>query len=67
MVVPYNQAPSPAKRLAKDGVTAEYTGHFPVDPDGTGKNVAPNGATSLTVNLHTGKLVSCKLPESLES
>jgi len=57
MVVPYNQAPSPAKRLAKDGVTAEYTGHFPVVLDGSGKNLAPNGATLVTVNLHTGKVL----------
>jgi hypothetical protein len=46
-----------AKRGAENGNLATYVGHFTAVFDSEGKNLAPNGATSVTLDEKNGKLV----------
>ena len=49
----------PASNTNADG-TVTYRTRFNAIYDGKGDNLAPSGATSLTVNPKTGKLISFK-------
>ena len=42
----------------RSGTRATYTGHFTAVFDGNGKNLAPNGAKSVTLDGKTGALVA---------
>jgi hypothetical protein len=42
----------------RNGNLATYTGHFTAIFDENGKNIAPNGANSVTLDEKNGKLVS---------
>jgi Tol biopolymer transport system component len=55
-VVPFtaNRSVSPPQ---VDGNLVTYSGHFTAVFDATGKNLAPNGATSVTLDEKEGKLV----------
>ena len=58
-VVPYtaNRSVGSTPKRVVSGDTATYTGSFPAVFDETGKNIAPSGAHSVTLNEKTGKLV----------
>jgi hypothetical protein len=57
-VIPYtaNRSQSSTNRV-QNGDMATYTGHFTAIFDATGKNLAPGGATSVTLDEKNGKLV----------
>jgi WD40 repeat protein len=58
-VVPYaaNRSVGSAPKRVANGDTATYTGSFPAIFDATGKNIAPSGAHSVTLNEKTGQLI----------
>jgi hypothetical protein len=56
MVAPAATA-KPASKVNSDG-TVTYRASFKAIYDAKGNNLAPSGATSLTVNPKTGKLVT---------
>ena len=52
-------APAAAKATSRlSGTHVVYTGKFTAVYDKSGKNLAPNGASSLTVDAKSGNLVS---------
>ena len=56
-IIPYAANRSASPKPTHNGDLATYTGHFTAVFDGSGKNLAPGGAKSVTLNEKTGKLV----------
>ncbi len=56
-VIPYAANRAASLTPTHNGDLATYTGHFTAVFDGQGKNLAPSGAKSVTLNEKTGELV----------
>jgi WD40-like Beta Propeller Repeat len=56
-ILPYTANRSAGLKTIKSGNLATLTGNFKAVFDATGKNLAPNGATSVILDEKTGKLV----------
>lgn len=56
-VIPFSPG-APKMATAKNGKLLSYTGHFLGIWNGSGKNLAPNGAAEVRIDAETGKLVS---------
>ena len=58
-VIPYTANRSVNEKPKASGDNLTYNGSFTAIYDAKGNNVAPNGASSVTLNAKTGELVSC--------
>ena len=57
-IIPYAANRAASLTRARNGYLATYTGHFTAVFDGEGKNLAPRGARTITLNEKTGRLVN---------